>query len=160
MNPPEIKVFSEQYAVGIQGRFIPPGLPGANNFPMIPELWKTFYSRLSEIEQSSPTYFGVVEEIEGAAKPGEVLYTACTEVENQTLTPTGMVRVVLSAGKYAVFTHRGSVQSIGETMEYIYGEWAEGTREKLKEAPCFEMYDHRFVPNSEKSEMQICVPIE
>ena len=64
------------------------------------------------------------------------------------------------AAEYAVFTHEGSLDHIGETMNYIFGEWLEASGRELAGTPDFERYDERFNPEIGTGEMEIWVPIK
>ena len=63
--------------------------------------------------------------------------------------------------KYAVFTHKGSVDKILETYQAIYAVWQPKSGYELIKAPDFEYYDERFDPdNPEASELDIYIPIK
>lgn len=46
----------------------------------------------------------------------------------------------LSAGRYAVFSHRGAYHSLGQTWAAIYADWAPGAVRILRDAVPFELY--------------------
>ncbi len=70
-----------------------------------------------------------------------------------------MTSMKVPAGRYAVFTHKGKVELIGHTMNYIYGFWLPGSGVELREAPDLEIYDERFNPHSDNSELDIWIPV-
>lgn len=84
-----------------------------------------------------------------------VLFTevAGFEVDSFEGLPSKFVKKILPAGKYAVFTHRGSLSMLPQTFEYIWGTWFLTTKEELDLREDFELYDDRFLgydhPNSE-----------
>ena len=92
--------------------------------------------------------------------PDECSYMAATVVTDFDQIPENMTSRVLPAGNYAIFTHKGSVDKLGHTMNYIYGSWLPKSGHKLREAPDLEIYDKRFRPDSEDSELDIYIPIQ
>jgi AraC family transcriptional regulator len=73
--------------------------------------------------------------------------------------PPGFELFHLESGTYAVFTHRGPISRISDTVKYIWGTWAQKTDMVLREAPDFELYDERFAGNEPTSELDIYVPL-
>ena len=73
--------------------------------------------------------------------------------------PKGMVAITIPEGRYAIFTHKGKVETIMQTMRYIFGSWLPGCEYELRDAPHLEIYDERFVYGSEDSVLEIGVPI-
>ena len=69
-----------------------------------------------------------------------------------------MSRTVPSS-TYAVFTHRGRIENIGITCGEIYREWLPVSRYEHAQAPDVELYDHRFCPDRDDSEMEYWVPV-
>lgn len=63
------------------------------------------------------------------------------------------VQKVIPEGRYAVFTHRGTLRMLPQTFDYIWGTWFTTTKEELDWREDFELYDERFLgydhPNSE-----------
>jgi len=70
-----------------------------------------------------------------------------------------MERVNVPAGRYAVFTHVGSVQTLPATTDKVYREWLPASGLTMRDAPHLELYDNRFNPHSANSEMDILVPV-
>ena len=58
-----------------------------------------------------------------------------------------------------MFTHKGKLDTLEHTMNYIYGSWLPKSGEHLREAPDLEVYDQRIAPNSDTSELDIDIPI-
>lgn len=46
----------------------------------------------------------------------------------------------LAGGEYAIATHRGPYESLGDTYKYLYGEWLSGSGREPRAAPPFEIY--------------------
>ena len=74
--------------------------------------------------------------------------------------PDGMVGRTVPEGSYAVFTHVGRLDTLGRTMNYIYGSWVPNSGYELRPGPDLELYDDRFDPASETSEMDIYIPVK
>lgn len=47
----------------------------------------------------------------------------------------------LSKGKYAVFTHTGSLHNLVLSYDYIYGVWAMSSKFQLDNRESYEIYD-------------------
>lgn len=73
----------------------------------------------------------------------------------------GFVSHEISACKYAVFTHKGSVMDMGETYDYAYKTWIPKSEYEVRFHEDLELYDGRFDPDDpENSEMFIYIPIQ
>ena len=157
---PKIVTCAELKVVGLSAKFISALSPNKNNMKVIPPLWDNFLSQRHRIANvASLVNFGVCEAAsDGAAD--EACYYACTEVTSFKDIPEGMVSKIIPAGDYAVFTHKGVVENIEHTLRYIYGAWLPSSKKELRDAPDLELYDHRFKPNSENSEIELYIPIK
>lgn len=70
------------------------------------------------------------------------------------------VKKVLPGGRYAVFTHRGSLRTLSQTFSYIWGTWFLNTKEELDWREDFELYDNRFLGDDyPDSEIDIYIPV-
>lgn len=101
----------------------------------------------------------------GSTRDAAFTYIAASEVEhgNDDL-PEGAVFKLLPAGRYAVFTHRGSTELLNETFRFIYEEWlpSSGCTLRTLNGGGFdlEVYDERFHPTSPDSELDLYIPID
>lgn len=67
----------------------------------------------------------------------------------------------VKGGRYAVFTHKGSLGTLRKTFDYIWGTWAFNTKEVLDEREDFEGYDERFLGyDHPESVMEIYIPVK
>ncbi len=155
---PKIIELPEQKTVGMGAAFQPKSIVPIN------KLWNKFMQRTTEIGHSkSGIAFGICckkHPILEAADDGSIIYIAALPVEKIDSLPNGMVETTLAAGKYAVFTHKGPLRNLPETLDRIWGEWASAGKLKLRDAPDFELYDQRFDPEMLDGEIDICIPIE
>jgi AraC family transcriptional regulator len=91
----------------------------------------------------------------------QMVYIAGVPVGDAVISPPpDMVACELSAGRYAVFTHKGPISEIGHTLNYIWGTWLAKGEFEHRDAPDFELYDDRFSPTSADSEFDFYVPIK
>lgn len=134
----------------------------------IKQLWKQFYENSDEIPNcvSNKRYFGIYEScdeniyftINQEMIMNEVLGTEVTsfkDVDKQYITK------IISGGYYAVFTHHGSLETISQTLDYIWGTWLFSTKEELDTREILELYDDRFLGYSHPhTEIDIYIPIK
>lgn len=127
---------------------------------IVPRLWSEFLPRKQEIRYAIDpcTYYGLC--VSASLETADFSYIACVEVARLDTMPEGMIARTLPASKYLVFTHKGSLNSLGRTYAYIYGEYFSQTPFKICQPMEFELYDTRlFRPDSEDSEFDIYIPI-
>jgi AraC family transcriptional regulator len=135
---------------------------GENKNNEISQLWDQFIPRIHEIKDpvTREITFGVCYPVEDQTENGEFEYIAAVEVHDFDEIPEGMVGRTVPTQKYAVFTHKGLVEKIGDTYKCIYGMWQPKSGYDLVKAPDFEYYNERFDPdNQEESELDIYIPI-
>ena len=161
---PILREFEEMLVVGLASPFVSAMSPDANNLAVIPKLWGVYLKRSAEIQfRASRTDLGIVIcPGPGAPKshPDEKLYLAGTQVTPQGNIPPGMTCILVPKGLYAILTHRGPVQEIGRTMDFIFRVWLPGSGMTLRPAPHVEIYDGRFCSGEGKSEFDVCIPVE
>lgn len=161
---PTFKTLPEKKVIGMGAKFISITSPDKNNMIVIPQLWDVYIKRRNEIKGAVTEFdLGVISAIippETKSHPAEMSYIACTEVTNFDNLPDGMISRTIPAGNYAVFTHHGRISKFGDTMNYIFETWLPTSGKQIRKAPELEMYDHRFNPNADDSEMEICIPID
>jgi len=135
---------------------------GKNENSEIPQMWGVFNQRAGEIEAINPQccYGLCFSNVEGVTE-GDFEYMAAIEVAAETEPPEGMVYREVPAYKYAVFTHHGKLDKLGKTYEYIYNTGlAQAGLEIHPDKYDMEVYDERFIPDSDESEFDIYVAIK
>ena len=160
---PVFKKLSEFKVIGLGEKFISILSTEKNNLFVIPALWDKYLIRKNEIKKiNNNVDFGICLPVENKFKthPDECLYLACAEVQNFDNVPDGMITRLIPSGEYAVFTHKGKLDKLDHSMNYIYGLWLPKSGKKLREAPDLELYDSRFNLDSDASELDIYIPIE
>src|SRR3954451_15520515 len=122
---PKFVEWAEKKVVGMGTNFISVLSPDRNNAEKIPALWHAFVNRTGEIANKvEGVSYGLCEMLPPEVKkhPQELYYVACMEVTALGAVPAGMVQRTLPAGRYACFTHVGSLAKLGETNRFIYQE--------------------------------------
>ncbi|MCY6960097.1 AraC family transcriptional regulator [Clostridium brassicae] len=156
---PVIKVIPEVKVIGIKGR-----TSLKNN--LLPDLWNAFNKNSSKIiNKAEPLkYYGICENDRSNNQFGKnVAYSEIVGVEVTSFEyiPDEMISKVIPKGKYVVFTHKGSVEKLQETYEYIWGTWIPFSKIELNMRDDFELYDERFKgANNHLSEIDIYIPIK
>jgi AraC family transcriptional regulator len=83
---------------------------------------------------------GVCHDDPDVTPPDKVRYDACVTVP-ETCQPEGEVGVQeIADGEYAVVTHHGPYEKLGETYRQFCGEWLPQSGRELRHAPGFEIY--------------------
>jgi AraC family transcriptional regulator len=123
----------------------------------VPPLWEEFMKRFKEISNAKGGMknYGVCFETE---KNDGFRYVACSEVSDFENIPEEMVMADVEASKYAVFTHKGRIESLGKT----YSDILAFVKEKdMKQKPWWvEFYDDRWKGDKPESEFEIWIAIE
>lgn len=86
---------------------------------------------------------------------------ACVEVSEYKTIPNGMETLILEAGTYAVFLHKGSTETFMNSVEHILFTWLPNSEYKLDDRPHFEVLGKAYLgPNNPNSEEEIWIPIQ
>ncbi len=146
------------------------GLRGSTtlNDNVLPGLWAAFMEMSHQIPHQIPggRGFGICE----ACGQGNTLYSmngdvlfsevAAVEVSSFDGLPAPFVPKLIKGGRYAVFTHTGSLSLLQDSYSYIWGTWFLGTNEKLDAREDFEVYDQRFSGyDNPESQIDLYIPI-
>lgn len=134
----------------------------ANN--RIPALWTAFLPRSGEVgDRIGTTSYGICQYLDPASMDENSEWEELVGVEAKGTGPLpgGMSAKTIPGRRYAVFTHKGSLDTLGTTYDYIYKTYLPRSGLALAQAPDFECYDERFRPDApELSEMYIYIPLE
>ncbi len=131
---------------------------GDNKNMEIRELWSQFGPRMSEIPNPAEhgTSYGICDSMNDK---GEFSYLAGIAVTDDSQIPEGMKSKRIPAGKYAVFTHKGSLDKLDATYDLIYKKWLPNCGCELRGYD-FELYDERFKFFEPDSEFDIYIAIK
>ena len=130
----------------------------------IMKLWWAFKERKEEIKNIVPEAcsFGIYENYQEQVGENEhtvFTYLCCVGVTALDDIPLGMVGRVIPEQTYAVFTHKGSVGDIDNTLRYIWGDWLPASNYTYTNTPDFELFTDRFSPGNAHSEIDLYIPI-
>lgn len=150
---PKIILDKEFRVIGLM-QMVKPGDESMRN------LWSDFNLKKSEIVNAvTPNYLlGLCECMPDITDESEFVYITCIEVDKFISIPKGMITKVIPPSKYAVFTHRGSMEELRSTYNYIYGAWLPYSGYELAELDTIELYDSRAY--NFEYEFDIYIPIK
>ncbi len=134
----------------------------ANN--RIPALWDAFLPRGGEIKDPVPGggSYGICGylDVKTMDENTEWTETVGAEAYGKAPLPQGMVKKTMPARRYAVFCHKGALDTLRTTYDYIYKTYLPKSGLALAHADDFEYYDQRFsLSDPERSEMFIYIPL-
>lgn len=130
-------------------------LDGEDADAHIDRVWDQLAAHYAEIPQVDPDQgFGV----HRFSEEGH-LYLAGFALWQDGYHPDGLVEWAINPHAYAVFSHRGLAENLGETVASIFDAWLPGSGYQLAEDFYFELYDDHFQPGSADSVIFIFVPV-
>lgn len=156
---PRFETREKDLAIGLANSY------AEGSFEQIERLWSTFRSRMHEIEDVKPGYaLGIclASHPDVAKQPNTTfVYAAALPVSKVNSVPLGMAVFEIPKNNYAVFTHKGSLDTLPHTVNYIWGTWIPKNVENYRHSggPDFEFYDERFNPLTRSGEMDIYIPV-
>jgi AraC family transcriptional regulator len=84
---------------------------------------------------------------------------AAVEMTDFNAIPDGMATLVLPAGTYAVFLHRGLASEGPKTYQYIFTEWLPNSDFLLDNRPHFALMGDKYKNDDPGSEEEIWIPV-
>ena len=124
--------------------------------------WQRFAPHIGKIAgQVGQKTYGVCFEFESAEG---IDYVSGVEVSSALGLPAEFAAVRIPAQKYAVFSHRGHVSQLRDTLDAIAHawrpEWGEALRPRGPETPAFfERYTEEFDPRTGMDGIEVWLPI-
>lgn len=94
---------------------------GKNQNQEISEMWGKFNQRSAEVPCRGDAAYGVCMMLQGVPE-GVFEYVAGFPVDATDVVPEGMVSRTIPARTWAVFEHRGALNTLGATYQHIYQE--------------------------------------
>lgn len=122
-------------------KFVGPVYYGGNNDNEIPEFWGNHFSKVAALPNKVDNgSFGICFHTSDYIQKGLFHYMPVVEVEDFSVIPIEAVGKSIPQHKYAVFTHSGNAEGLGETYKYIHGTWFPNKKYQINEAFDFEHY--------------------
>ncbi len=124
----------------------------------MPSLWNKFLALFENIKNkvNDKIMYGLC--LDGDNNDGKFRYIACSEVTDFEDLPEDMISETTPKSLYAIYTHKGNINKIGETYEFIMKDLP---KQNLKHKDVWlELYDERFSEDSDESEVDIYVAID
>jgi AraC family transcriptional regulator len=158
---PDIRQIEEKMLTGIR-------YTNTLNKNKAAEVWRIFNTRIKEIKNCVPGVrgYGVCEvqpdfDLNKFSETTEFSHFIGVETYSFQDIPQGMTTKTLAGGKYAVFTHKGKLDTLQMTYDYIWGTWVLCSGFEIELRDDFDFYDERFLgADNELSEFDIYIPVK
>ena len=156
---PEIYTQKQLLLVGLKTNFYSVDSEKNNIAEKLPPLWAAFLARMHEIENVvAGIGYGVVQQ--APEQSDQLEYYAAVEVAAHGTLPRNMSSIEIPASTYAKFTHKGKVQNINNTVNYIYSSWLLQSGKRHTYAADLEFYGADYHPVSDESLMHYAIPVK
>lgn len=156
-HSPQILLMEERKVAGIRGSV-------ALSDNQIPALWEAFLRRYKKKFDFTGTGYSICETQQTAyTKEGDISFSVVVggSVNSFNGLPQTLSKKILPAGRYAVFTHRGTFANLFKTYQYIYGTWLLTTKEELDDREDFEVYERKVSSfDDPENEVKIYIPVK
>jgi AraC family transcriptional regulator len=128
---------------------------------VLPALWEDFWAVFPKLGiKTTGKCFGVAIPLDQTTNPGKTRYMAGVEFDRGVPHGLDFNSLIVPAGNYVRFTHRGLMETLKESYVTAYTEWFPSLNMEMRNAPHLEVYDERFIPTSPKCEMDILIPVK
>lgn len=88
----------------------------------------------------NPMFIGICHDDPEVTVPARLRYDACVTVDQEFQGEGDIGIQVIAGGDYAVTTHQGSYERLGDSYAALLGQWLPRSGRELGNAPCFEVY--------------------
>ena len=85
-------------------------------------------------------FVGICHDDPEVTAPAKLRYDACVTVEEDFRSEDEIGRQIIPGGQYAVTTHQGPYNKLGDTYAALLGQWLPRSGRELRSTPCFEVY--------------------
>ena len=154
VDPAESRFEHGQFMLiaGLGGRFT------AETTDKIPELWEQFILQIDGIpDQVSEVTYGICCNPDGK---GGFEYIAGVEIKKLDDLPEKYRWVEVQPQRYAVFKHKGALDQLPQTFQYIWQTWLPQSGQQAADAPEFERYSEDFNPKANTGTLEIWLPLK
>ena len=127
----------------------------------IPQLWDQFLRFHGDLYELTETAYSICETRQTAyAEDGDVTFSVMVGSPVLSNLPETLAQTTLRPGKYAVFTHRGSLEKLLQTYQYIYGTWLPSSGQRLDDRDDFEVYERKVLAMQDpENEVKLYIPV-
>ena len=85
-------------------------------------------------------FIGICHDDPAVLPPDKIRYDACVTVDKDFHACAEIGVQIIPDGDYAVLTHFGRYDKLGESYAKLLGQWLPRSRRRLSATPCFEIY--------------------
>jgi len=130
------------------------------------ELWRNFMPHHKQINNRvsedlfSVQVFGAKFSFNPYNPEAEFEKWACAEVSHYPTDLNTFKPLIIPAGMYAVFIHKGPPSIAPQTFGYIFNTWLPNSGYALDQRPHFELLGAKYKNNHPESEEEVWIPIK
>jgi AraC family transcriptional regulator len=157
MIEPRFERLPEMDLVGLTVSSYPAGHP--NHDPsLIPELWDFLMQLVNatQLKIDGPMYGASIMDGEAMSYLAGFVVDSEWTGEKFPASETWL----LPSSRYAIFEHRGKLNTLTNTLHEIFQEWLPASGFEVGPSPCLEIYGESFVDDSDDSIIEIAVPVK
>jgi AraC family transcriptional regulator len=88
----------------------------------------------------NPMFIGICHDDPEVTAPARLRYDACVTVDRDFRGEGDAGTQTVAGGEYAVTTHQGPYNKVGDTYAALLGQWLPRSGRELLNTPCFEVY--------------------
>ena len=88
----------------------------------------------------NPMFIGICHDDPEVTAPARLRYDACVTVDRDFRGEGDAGTQTVAGGEYAVTTHQGPYNKVGDTYAELLGQWLPRSGRELLNTPCFEVY--------------------
>jgi predicted transcriptional regulator YdeE len=142
--------------VGVSGQFTSGLQPDPDAHEVIPQLWERLSEVVGDALRDSHWAIGVMNDVEGSSKMN---YLAAIRLDDNDGRTDDLEIVDLPGGNYLACEHVGTLDTLGQTTAWFYGQHLPSLGTALRDGYHLEIYDERFDLESADSVVLICAPV-
>lgn len=110
---------------------------------------------------SQSQFIGICYDDPDVTAPEKIRYDACITIDEQFIPTEDIAVQTIGGGEYAVTTHFGPYNKLGETYSKLFGQWLVQSGREFHSKPCMEFYFND--PDTTEPEdllTDICLPLK
>jgi AraC family transcriptional regulator len=127
------------------------------------QAWDTLCTLLGKDGYLGPgsKFLGISYDDPAVTPPEKLRYDACVTVDENFVPAEGIMVQTIGGGEYAVTTHFGPYDKLGETYSKLFGQWLVQSGREYRSDPCMEFYlNHPEGTDPEDLLTDICLPLK